>query len=366
MAVLLILSVGSLVGTNILDAVEAFRPDLRVVGVNSEADAPNNFRCDRVFLAPPAHQADAYWRRVQQVLEQERPDLVLAGRDDDIPLMAQWRERHARWAACLATGPSAMAPAMTDKLLGYEWALARGLPYAPTVAANAPTAGKQCAAWMNELDCALIAKPRAGNGSRGVRMVLDDTALTATLGDPDLVIQPYLSDASPYRTMAQQLGQGLPLFWTPTLTQYVSQTVIGPHGAVLGRFDMEAKMVAGRCERATRFDQAELREAGDRYAASLAQAGWRGVVNVQWVRHPKLGFQVIEFCARVAGGMMPRLLLGFDEMALTLSAWTGQTFERHPALPISRVALRVTRDVGQDEAAGAALRQHGSWPTPSC
>jgi biotin carboxylase len=364
MTVLLILSVGSLVGTNILDAVEAFRPDLRVVGVNSEAEAPNNFRCDRVFLAPPAHQADAYWRRIEQVLEQERPDLVLAGRDDDIALMAQWRERHARWAACLATGPSAMAPAMTDKLLGYEWAVARDLPYAPTVAADAPTAGEQCAAWMSELGGALIAKPRAGNGSRGVRILLDKVALAATLGDPELVIQPYLSDASPYRAMAQQLGQGLPLFWTPTLTQYVAQTVIGPHGAVLGRFDMEAKMVAGRCERATPFDHAQFREAGDRYAAALALAGWRGVANVQWVHHPKLGFQVIEFCARVAGGMMPRLLLGFDEMALMLSAWTGKSFERRPALPVSRVALRVTRDVGQDEAASTALREHGSWPLP--
>ena len=63
MTVLLILSVGSLVGTNILDAVEAFRPDLRVIGINSEAEALNNFRCDRVFLAPPAHQAEAYWQR---------------------------------------------------------------------------------------------------------------------------------------------------------------------------------------------------------------------------------------------------------------------------------------------------------------
>lgn len=364
MTVLLILSVGSLVGTNILDAVEAFRPDWRVVGVNSEAEAPNNFRCDRVFLAPPAHQADAYWQRIEQVLGQERPDLVLAGRDDDIPLMALWRERHARWAACLATGPSAMAPAMTDKLLGYEWAVARDLPYAPTVAANAPTAGVQCAAWMSELDCALIAKPRTGNGSRGVRVVLDAASLDATLGDPDLVIQPYLSDASSYREMAQQFSQGLPLFWTPTLTQYVAQTVIGPDGAVLGRFDMEAKMVAGRCERANPFNHAAFRAVGDRYAAGLAQAGWRGVANVQWVHHPKLGFQVIEFCARVAGGMMPRLLLGFDEMALMLSAWTGKSFERRPALPVSRVALRVTRDVGQDEAASATLRQHGSWPLP--
>jgi hypothetical protein len=35
-----------------------------------------------VFLAPTALDADAYLQQVQRVLELERPDVVLAGRDD--------------------------------------------------------------------------------------------------------------------------------------------------------------------------------------------------------------------------------------------------------------------------------------------
>jgi hypothetical protein len=50
----LILSVGSLVRTNILDAVQSFRPYLRVIGIKSDPEAHNNFRCDRVFLASAA------------------------------------------------------------------------------------------------------------------------------------------------------------------------------------------------------------------------------------------------------------------------------------------------------------------------
>ena len=365
MAVLLILSVGSLVGTNILDAIEAFRPGLRVVGINSEAQAPNNFRCDRVFLAPPARDAEAYWQCVEQVLQREHPDVVLAGRDDDIALMAAWRERHACWANCFAVGALSLSLPMTDKLVGHDWAVAHDLPFVPTVAANDQGAREQCAAWLAEIDCALIAKPRAGNGSRGVRLLLDERALAATLGDADLIIQPYLSDIAPYRALQQQSTLGLPLFWTPTLTLYVAQTVIGPDGSVLGRFDMEATHVAGRCERARVFDDPRFREIGDRYAASLAVGGWRGPVHVQVVHHPKLGFQGIEFCGRVAGGMMPRLLLGFDEMALTLSAWTGKAFERRSPLPTSTVVLRVTHDVGLDAGDLAILQEHGTWPVCS-
>ena len=215
---------------------------------------------------------------------------------------------------------------------------------------------------MAKFDGALIAKPRTGVGSRGVRVLLDESALTATLGDERLVIQPFLSDVSPYRAQQGVSNLGLPLFWAPALTQYVAQTVIGQDGRVLGRFDMEATMVAGRYERAHAVNDVDLRRIGDQYAAHLAQAGWRGPVNVQCVHHPKWGFHAIEFCASATAGLMPRVLLGFDEIAVTLSAWTGKTFERRPSLPVSRVALRVTRDVGQDDVARAALRTHGSWP----
>ena len=363
MATLLILSVGSLVGTNILDAVEEFRPGLRVVGLNSEIEAPNNFRCDQAYLAPPASDALAYWKRVEAVLQRDRPDLVLAGRDDDIGLMAQWRELHPRWADRFVVGSAALSLPMTDKLSGYDWALERGLPFAPTVSACDPDAMEKCLAWMSELDCALIAKPRAGNGSRGVRLLLDGAALQANLGDADLVIQPYLSAAEPYRALAKKSALGLPLFWTPTLTQYVAQTVIGPKGEILGRFDMEAKMVAGRCERAAPFTDPEFRKIGDQCAAKLAEAGWHGPVNAQMVRHEKLGYQIIEFCARAAGALMPRLLLGFDEMALTLSAWTQQSFVRPRSQPNSSLVLRVSHDVGLKASDCAQLRENGEWPS---
>jgi hypothetical protein len=189
-------------------------------------------------------------------------------------LMADWRARHPRWAHCLVTGGASLA-GHDRQLVGHDWARARGLPFAPTVAANDPQAREQCAAWIDELGCALIAKPRAGNGSRGVRLLLGPSALAATLGDVDLVIQPYLSDAGPYRALQQQSAVGLPLFWTPTLTQYVAQTVIGPEGAVLGRFDMEAEMVAGRCERARPFDDPQLRDIGDR----CVEPGRRGLAR---------------------------------------------------------------------------------------
>lgn len=361
MATLLILSVGTLVGSNLLEAAEQFRPGLRVVGVNSLAEAPNNFRCDQVYLAPPAREAEAYWRCVATVLEREEPDLVLAGRDEDITLMAGWRERHARWAGRFAVGAAALSSLMTDKLAAHDWSLARGLPFAPTVGATDPQARERCTAWMAETGAALVAKPRSGSGSRGVRLLLNQAQLSAALDEEGLVIQPCLIDATPYRRLDAGVARGLPLFWAPALLQCEAQVVIGRDGSILGRFDMQTSMAAGRCEYARAYDDAGFRRVGNRYAEALAEAGWRGPASVQLIHHPRLGYQAIEFNAP-SGGMMPRLLLGFDELGLLLSAWTGRDYPRPPR-PVAERALRVSCDVGTDPTAAGRLQQAGAWPS---
>ncbi len=59
---LLIVSVGSLVGQNILDSLEfpAFsrRHLVFVAGTNSLVMTANNFRCDEFFLVPPTSSPD--------------------------------------------------------------------------------------------------------------------------------------------------------------------------------------------------------------------------------------------------------------------------------------------------------------------
>jgi len=76
-----ITSVGSLVGQNILDALQGRRAGIEVVGINSAADAAGIFRCDRAYLAPPAADAEQFRARLASILLEERPHLVLPGRD---------------------------------------------------------------------------------------------------------------------------------------------------------------------------------------------------------------------------------------------------------------------------------------------
>ena len=48
---ILIISVGSLLGQNILDALEGRRDKVEIIGINTIAENPRVFRCDRLYKA---------------------------------------------------------------------------------------------------------------------------------------------------------------------------------------------------------------------------------------------------------------------------------------------------------------------------
>ena len=85
---ILMTSVGSLVRHNILESLAPHRHKWRVVGVNSQPLAANNFRCDIAYLATESAQEKAFLSRPREIFRIEHPMVVLAGRDLDLPSLA--------------------------------------------------------------------------------------------------------------------------------------------------------------------------------------------------------------------------------------------------------------------------------------
>jgi predicted ATP-grasp superfamily ATP-dependent carboligase len=66
-------------------------------------------------------------------------------------------------------------------------------------------------------------------------------------------------------------------------------------------------------------------------------AGWRGPLNLP-LRAGPTGWYVIEINPRFTGSTSSRLHLGFDEVGITINAWTGRTIVAPVAAPpVSRV-----------------------------
>jgi carbamoyl-phosphate synthase large subunit len=169
-------------------------------------------------------------------------------------------------------------------------------------------------------DPPLIAKPRLGSGSLGVRVLLTREQVAAACQTPGLIIQPFLD---PPTELMPDLSMGVPLFWeVECRTEYGIQALIGPQGEVEGWFAFRAEHRLGRNEWLAACDDRSLEVFAAWVVPRLAAAGFRGPVNLQ-VRRSGEQWSIIEMNPRFSGGTSGRYLLGFDEVGWMINAWLG-------------------------------------------
>jgi hypothetical protein len=346
---LLVTAVGSGVGHSLLQSLAGRRERLRIVGLNSEPEAPELFQCDVAWRVRPSADP-GFVAQLAEIIEAERPGLVIPGRDEDLPLLARLGEERPALAPCLLVGCPALAGVMTDKHHAATFAAAQGLPFAPTVATGGPDAPAQAEALLRRHGFPLIAKPARGNGSRGVRVLLDPAQLQRALARPGLVLQPMI-DAPPSTALQPDLAEGVPLFWgVPEPRLYALRGWIGRDGVVHGGLTYAMTMVAGRFERMWRVEEPALADLGERYGRAFSTSGWRGPFHLQLKRDLDGVFWPIEFSGRLGGGSAGRVALGHDEPGELIRHWLGEA-----ALPAA--AARSTAGPGA-EAACVRARPH--------
>jgi len=179
MVTILQLSVGSLLGQNVLDALDGRRDRVRVVGLNTIAASPSVFRCDRVHRSPPAAD-EAFGPFLRSTIEAEQPDIVLPGRDGDLGPLARLAESDPSLRDRIPIGSIDAARIVSDKVAMWRFAAARGLPFADSFALDDLASPKAARAWAASR-YPILAKPRTGSGSPGIRILCDERHLTALL-----------------------------------------------------------------------------------------------------------------------------------------------------------------------------------------
>lgn len=320
---LLITSVGSLVGQNILEGLAHRRREFRVVGLNSLPDAVSNFLCDRVYRMPTLADEVAFAARLDEIVAAEAPDIVIPGRDDDIVFLAHWQAVRDFGRPLAMVGTPVMADTLRDKVFSCEFAQRHGLPFVATVAGSERYA--MVSALAAEYGWPLIAKPRTGDGSRGVVLVLDAQQLQVAATWPGYCFQPYLGTPQGLAALQEQLCGGVPLFWClPGIEKISLDGWITPSGEVGGLFcTRHSEIVFGRSERVEIIVAEGIQRLLERFAAVLSQAGWRGPFNLQLAPGRDGRLMCFEMNGRFTGSSATLLHLGCDQVYGAIDAFLG-------------------------------------------
>jgi len=324
---LLVTTIGGQVGLGLIYALAGLRDRIRIVGVNSVADVAHVYRCDAAYLAPPTAALPAWSARLREILRAERPDLVLAGRDEDLaPLAALKAEPEFAGTCFLTSGPAAVA-IITDKHRSWQFAAARGLPFAETAATR-----EEAAALIARHGFPLIVKPRHGTGGRRVRALTRPEEVEAWLARGGMVFQPFVGPPDDLGGDAVDPALGIPLTFVAPWRRYINATVtVDPHGQARFRGAALLEVRGPASTRNVRLHDPALADAAMSFATALAGLDFVGTLTAQGRIDRDGRFRVFELNGRMSGGVYAGLFLGIDELADALDLLLGG----RPPLPPS-------------------------------
>jgi hypothetical protein len=351
---LLLMSVGCLVGTALLECIEAIgRDEFELIGMNSEAGAPNNFRTDVCYLSPPASARSDLRALRDRVVAEHAPDLVVPLRDDDVVVLAHWAAGSK--AARALAGCAPMAEVIRDKWASCTWATQKGLPFARSAIDAAGVARLR-----EEVGYPLVAKPRDGFGSHGVRLLLTDDHVAATLAAGNRIVQEAI-DPPPTLT-PDALQGGMPLWYAPIQPG-------SPLGLALLDDDgcrflaaWQSSHVRGAAVDTVLLGDPALERLTKAYAAAAWEDGWRGLFSLQARRTSAGDYVPIELAGRFMGGTNALHRLGIPVAAIVLRHFVPSFRVDVPSAPRydARAVKQVTTHVVH-RTQEATLRQAGVW-----
>jgi carbamoyl-phosphate synthase large subunit len=226
------------------------------------------------------HVADPeYLSALSSQLRAHAIDVLLPGIDAEIILLSRARDRLAKFGTRIALAPADLIEAAADKLATAEYIVAHGL--------NAPTtwdADRPC-----DLGFPVVAKPRRGQGSKGVLILNDKNSLEAFLDQrrPGYCLQRYIE--------GPEITVGFLYDWDGMLRDAIA---------------MERTLDCGRTTRATISRSPEVLRFMDDFGAKIKGAG---AVNAQLRLAPHAGPQIFEINARLSGSTAMRVAVGFND-----------------------------------------------------
>lgn len=319
---ILITSVGSLLGQNILESIESRRNLFEVIGINSTVGNTRNYRCDKVYLVSRTDSA-FFEEDFLRIYNEEKPDFILPGGDGDSVFLSEIKSKYPKeFANKIPLGSSLIPRMMQDKYETHLFCKANHLPFADTFLYKNNADGDGLRFFIEKYGFPLIVKPRQGFGSHGVYFVLEDSQIEEFMKEDDVLFQEFLGNPEDIFKYKDIFKKGIPLFFqVPEESQYTAQFIIKADGTMSEVFVTINTMVFGRNEYIEQVFDKDIEQLATHFSKKFYENGWFGPVNIQLKQDRNGHWKVYELNSRNSGSTSARLLLGFDEIGLLTDAF---------------------------------------------
>lgn len=289
----MVTSLGSGVGRAIRQTIRASKHRYVLTGTSSVALKEQS---EIVYLCPPTADSPGFERALFEAVEQQRPHMLLPGRDEDAVVLAAHAPLLAQLGAQVIGGTLEMTRAALDK------GASQGLT--PNLFVRTACSPGEALALARDIGWPLVVKPRIGFASRGVGLVSSEASLIDTMRRDDIAQESlYLADSLP------NVRHG----------EHSVQVLLGKDSVLLGVFHSVNELVAGRPTRVQTLPSTGpvIRS----LVAHLQALGGTGPWNFQGRRDVLGNLRFFEVNARMTGISGLRADLGFNEVDLLYEAF---------------------------------------------
>lgn len=252
--------------------------DLWILGFDWSDDCPGRHLVDSYMKLPPVADVD-YVDVLSSQLCAHSIDVLLPGVDAETIILSRHRNRLSDLNTQISIAPADLVEAADDKLATTAFLTARGIGAPATCDARSPM----------DLGFPVVAKPRRGQGGRGVSLLPDARSLDAFLKErrSGYCLQKYVG--------GPEITVGFLYDWNGVLCDAVA---------------MERVLVDGRTVRATVLRSPEILRFMEHFGSQISGAG---AVNAQLRMDPDQGPKVFEINARLSGSTAMRVAVGFND-----------------------------------------------------
>ncbi|SPM28065.1 ATP-grasp domain-containing protein [Mycobacterium terramassiliense] len=227
----------------------------------------------------PLVRQPQYPDALKAALEEHGVEVLLPCIDSEIAILSAARGLLAETGCNVVLAPHELVEAAEDKLLTAKFLSARGIR-APTTFEAAPTDG---------LPLPILAKPRNGHASQGIKLLTDRAALQEFTAAP------------PRNYCFQQYVEG---------PEFTVGFLYDAYGVMQDAVAMERSLEEGRTVRARVVDNPDMQQFISRFGEQVPGIG---AVNAQLRWHHDNGPLVFEINARLSGSTEMRIAVGCND-----------------------------------------------------